>query len=122
PVPTPASSRASAWPPAPTVASTTTDRPASKEATSATRTGRWGLSKHPEGEQAEPQVRGQDRRHEAHQVEALSDLGDQRSLHRSSSSRRATRPGGPADRSPLRHRPLGPSFPARYAPTCFSSY
>src|SRR5262245_59785130 len=82
--PTPASSRASAWPPAPTVASTTTAFSESRLTTSATRTARCGLSKHPHGQQPEPDVHADDQRREPHQQEALADLGEQRVPHPSS--------------------------------------
>src|SRR6266545_8200683 len=68
--------------PAPTVASITTALAAKSFTTSDASAGRWGLSKHPDGQEPQPDVAGHDRGHQSHQVEALPDLGDQRSLHR----------------------------------------
>src|SRR2546425_5572390 len=82
---TPASSSASACPPAPTVASITAAFPDRSSTTSAPRTGVCSLSKHPHGQKAEAQVPGEHCRHQPHQKEALPDLRlERRSLHRSS--------------------------------------
>src|SRR5438132_14334423 len=79
---TPASSSASACPPAPTVASITAAFPDRSSTTSAPRTGVCGLSKHPDGQEAQTDVAGQHCRHQSHQQEALPDLFLERcSLH-----------------------------------------
>src|SRR5438093_6806479 len=62
--PTPASRRASAWPPAPTVASTTSALSAKNIATSDASAGRCGLTKHPDGQEPQPDVAGH---HDGHQ-------------------------------------------------------
>src|SRR5262245_63780786 len=82
--PTPASRRASAWPPAPTVASTTTAFPDRSSTTLETRTGRWPLAKHPYRQQPQPRVAGQDGGHQSHQEEALTGLRHEWFLHRCS--------------------------------------
>src|SRR5207244_12243867 len=105
---------------------TTTPVPDNRSTTSATRPGRCGLSKHPDGQQPQSHIGSDHRGHQAHEEDTLSELREQRALHLvllpfpSRVPARACRPSRPPRRTartgPTPRSPRSPVVPIRPPP------